>query len=121
MEDWMYIHSMWKLQIVCLYPHPIFDLEGAYKLEVELFVQSPCLEVAAQESHYIPNIEHLRFCFPVHVDGLGVVCMDPLHFDISAHCDHSFSPFLGSWDVSIYLFDKSLLDHQIHALECVEW
>ena len=37
------------------------------------------------------------------------------------HCDHSFSLFLGGWDVGIHLFDKSLLDRQVCALKRVEW
>ena len=47
--------------------------------------------------------------------------VDLLHFDIGTHCDHSFSSFLGSWDVSIYLFDEPLLDHQVCTLKYVEW
>ena len=107
--------------MVHLCPNPVFDLERAHELEVELLVQLPCLKVAAQKPYYIPNVEHLRFHFPVRVDGLGALHVDPLHFNISMHCGHSFSPFLGSWDVGIHLFDESLLDHQVCTLKRVEW
>ena len=107
--------------MVRLCPNPVFDLEGAHELEVELLVQLPCFKVAAQKPYHVPNVEHLRFHFPVRVDGLGAPCADPLHFDISTHCGHSFSLFLGSWDVSIHLFDEPLLDHQVCTLKHVEW
>ena len=121
MEDWVYFHSVQEFQAVCLCSHTVFDLEGIYELEVELLVQPPCLEVVVQESYHIPNIEHLRFCSPVHVDSLCAICVNPLYFNISAHHNHSFSPFFGSWDSSIHLFDKLLLNHQVCTLECVEW
>ena len=107
--------------MVRLCSDPVFDLERAYELEVKLLVQPLCFKVAAREPYHVPNVEHLRFCFPVRVDGLGVPRADPLHFNIGTHCGHSFSLFLGSWDVSITLFDKPLLDHQVCALKCVEW
>ena len=107
--------------MVRLCPNPVFDLEGAHELEVELLVQPPCFKVAAQKPYYVPDVEHLRFCFPVHVDGLGAPHVDPLHFDISTHCGYSFSPFLGGWDVGIHLFDESLLDCQVCTLKRVEW
>ena len=107
--------------MVRLCSDPVFDLEGAHELEVKLLVQSLCFKVAARKPYHVPNIEHLRFCFPVCVDGLGAPRVDPLHFDISTHCDHSFSPFLGGWDVGIHLFDEPLLDRQVCTLKCVEW
>ena len=107
--------------MVRLCPDPVFDLEGAHEFEVELLVQPPCFKVAAQKPYQIPDVEHLRFHFPVHVDGLGAPRVDPLHFNISTHCGHSFSLFLGSWDVSIHLFDEPLLDCQVCALKRVEW
>ena len=107
--------------MVCLCPDPVFDLEGAYELEVELLVQPPYFKVVAQKPYYVSNVECLRFHFPVCVDGLGAPGVDPLHFNISTHCGHSFSPFLGSWNVSIHLFDEPLLDHQVCTLKHVEW
>ena len=107
--------------MVCLCPNSVFDLEGAYELEVELLVWLPYFKVAAEKPYYVPNIEHLRFHFPVCVDGLGAPRVDLLHFNIGMHCGHSFSPFLGGWDVGIHLFDESLLDHQVCTLKHVEW
>ena len=107
--------------MVRLCPDPVFDLEGAHELEVELLVWPPCFKVAAQKPYHVPNVEYLRFCFPVRVDGLGAPRVDPLHFDISTHCGYSFSLFHGGWDVGIHLFDKPLLDRQVCALKRVEW
>ena len=107
--------------MVRLCPDPVFDLEGAHELEVKLLVQLPCFKVAAQKPYHVPNIEHLRFHFPVCVDGLGAPRVDPLHFNIGTHCGHSFSLFLGSWDVGIHLFDEPLLDHRVCTLKRIEW
>ena len=107
--------------MVHLCPKPVFDLEGAYELEVKLLVQPPCFKVAAQKSYYVPDVEHLRFHFPICIDGLVAPCADLLHFNIGTHYGHSFSLFLGSWDVSIHLFDESLLDCQVCALKHIEW